>query len=70
MGCSEVSTLPVMGQVGLMVDAGADGAAAGAWAAVMVELWCLLALPEHILVGHVLPLVALAAAGAALSARK
>jgi hypothetical protein len=31
----------------------------------MVELWCPLATEEHVLLGHVLPLVALALAGAA-----
>jgi hypothetical protein len=44
------------------------GAAAGAWAAVMVELWCPLAVPEHVLVGHVLPLALLAMAGAGVGA--
>ena len=42
------------------------GAVAGAWAAVMVELWCPLAVHEHVLVGHVLPLVVLALAGSAI----
>ncbi|BDG01481.1 NrsF family protein [Anaeromyxobacter oryzae] len=45
------------------------GTVAGAWAAVMVELWCPLAVPDHVLVGHVLPLVALALAGAAIGVR-
>ena len=45
------------------------GAVAGAWAAVMVELWCPLAELEHVLVGHVLPLLALALAGAAVGRR-
>lgn len=45
------------------------GAVAGAWAAVTVELWCPLALPRHVLVGHVLPVVALALVGAAVGAR-
>jgi hypothetical protein len=44
------------------------GAVAGAWAAVMVELWCPLAAHEHVLVGHVLPLLALALAGSAFGA--
>jgi len=35
------------------------GSAAGAWAAVMVELWCPLADPGHVATGHVLPLVLL-----------
>jgi hypothetical protein len=42
---------------------------AGAWAAVMVELWCPLAVHEHVLVGHVLPLVVLALAGSAVGVR-
>jgi hypothetical protein len=45
------------------------GAVAGAWAAFMVELWCPLSVHAHVLVGHVLPLAALAAAGAAVGAR-
>ena len=45
------------------------GAVAGAWAAVMVELWCPLAVHQHVLVGHVLPLVVIVLAGAALGAR-
>ncbi len=45
------------------------GAVAGAWAAVMVELWCPLAVHEHVLVGHVLPLFGLALAGAAIGVR-
>lgn len=45
------------------------GAVAGAWAAVMVELWCPLSVHAHVLVGHVLPLIALSVAGAAVGAR-
>jgi hypothetical protein len=45
------------------------GAAAGAWAAVVVELWCPLADPQHVAIGHVAPLVALAALGALLGPR-
>jgi peptidoglycan/LPS O-acetylase OafA/YrhL len=45
------------------------GAVAGAWAAVMVELWCPLAAHGHVLVGHVLPLLALVLAGSAIGAR-
>ncbi len=45
------------------------GAVAGAWAAVMVELWCPLAVQGHVLVGHVLPLVFLALAGSAIGVR-
>lgn len=42
------------------------GAAAGAWAALLVELWCPLADHGHVLIGHALPLVVLALAGAAV----
>jgi hypothetical protein len=45
------------------------GAAAGAWAAVVVELWCPLAEPRHVAIGHVAPLLALTALGAFLGAR-
>jgi hypothetical protein len=45
------------------------GAAAGSWAALMVELWCPLAEPAHVAVGHVAPLVLLAALGAGIGAR-
>ena len=47
----------------------AIGGAAGSWAAVMVELWCPLAAQEHVLVGHVLPLMVVVLAGSALGAR-
>jgi hypothetical protein len=47
----------------------AVGAVSGAWAAVVVELWCPLALPAHVMSGHVLPLVVLAAAGAVFGPR-
>jgi len=43
---------------------GALGAAAGAWSAVMVELWCPIASAEHVAKGHVAPFVLLVAAGA------
>ena len=45
------------------------GAAAGAWAAVMVELWCPLAVHSHVLVGHVLPLIVVALAGSVIGVR-
>jgi hypothetical protein len=45
------------------------GAVGGAWAAVMVELWCPLAVHEHVLVGHLLPLLGLALAGSAIGVR-
>jgi hypothetical protein len=46
------------------------GATAGAWAAVMVELWCPLAVLDHVVMGHVLPLALLALAGSVYGARK
>jgi hypothetical protein len=45
------------------------GSAAGVWAAVVVELWCPLADPQHVAIGHVTPLVVLAALGALLGPR-
>ena len=45
------------------------GSACGASAGVMVELWCPVANPSHIAVGHVLPIVVLMLAGAILGAR-
>jgi hypothetical protein len=42
---------------------------AGSWAAVLVDLWCPLTNMPHVLVGHVLPLVILAAAGGVLGHR-
>lgn len=42
------------------------GSAAGAWGAVMAEIWCPLADGAHVLVGHVLPLVLLVGVGAAI----
>jgi hypothetical protein len=45
------------------------GAVAGVWAAVMVELWCPLAAHDHVLVGHVLPLVVLTLVGSAIGVR-
>jgi hypothetical protein len=35
----------------------------------MVELWCPLATPDHVALGHVAPLVLLVAAGAAIGGR-
>lgn len=46
------------------------GATAGAWAAVMVELWCPLAVLDHVVMGHVLPLALLALAGSVFGALK
>lgn len=45
------------------------GAAAGVWATVALELWCPLADEAHVLLGHVLPLLAIALAGWAIGAR-
>ena len=45
------------------------GSVAGAWAAVMVELWCPLSAHQHVLIGHVLPLAALSLAGSAVGIR-
>jgi hypothetical protein len=45
------------------------GSAAGAWAAVVVELWCPLADPAHVTLGHVAPLVAMVGLGALLGPR-
>jgi hypothetical protein len=45
------------------------GSAAGAWAAVMAEIWCPLAAGPHVLVGHVLPLVLLVGVGAGIGYR-
>jgi hypothetical protein len=40
------------------------GVAAGACSWLLVDLWCPVAHPEHIALGHLLPLVLLAGAGA------
>jgi hypothetical protein len=45
------------------------GSAAGAWGAVMAEIWCPLSVGAHVLVGHVLPLVLLVGVGAAIGYR-
>jgi hypothetical protein len=45
------------------------GSAAGAWGAVMAEIWCPLSVGAHVLVGHVLPLVLLVGAGAGVGYR-
>jgi len=42
------------------------GAAAGTFGGVTVDVWCPLSTSSHVLVGHVLPLVILSAAGAIL----
>jgi hypothetical protein len=45
------------------------GAASGASAGVMVQLWCPVAAPAHVLFGHILPIVVLGVAGAILGKR-
>lgn len=47
----------------------AAGVTIGAWAGVVVDLWCPLTNAAHSLVGHVLPLVLLAAVGALFGSR-
>jgi hypothetical protein len=44
----------------------AIGATCGAWAGMLVDLWCPLTNTPHVLVGHVLPIVILIAVGTAL----
>jgi hypothetical protein len=48
---------------------GALGAVSGAWAAIVVELWCPLADRGHVVVGHLLPILVLVVAGALLGGR-
>jgi hypothetical protein len=45
------------------------GAAGGLWAATLVDLWCPVAFPLHVVLGHVLPALLLAALGALAGAR-
>jgi hypothetical protein len=45
------------------------GAACGASAGVMVELWCPVASPRHVVVGHVATMIVMALLGAVLGAR-
>lgn len=45
------------------------GSAAGVWAAVVVEVWCPLADPQHVAIGHVMPLLVLFVLGALLGPR-
>ena len=45
------------------------GAACGASAGVMVEMWCPVAAPLHVLVGHIIPIVLLTVLGAVSGAR-
>jgi hypothetical protein len=45
------------------------GAACGAAAGVMVELWCPVATPRHVAVGHIFPIAIVTAVGALMGAR-
>jgi len=45
------------------------GAACGAAAGVMVELWCPVAAPRHVAVGHILPIAIVSLFGAMMGAR-
>lgn len=45
------------------------GSACGASAGVMVELWCPVATPAHVALGHILPILAMALLGALIGAR-
>jgi hypothetical protein len=45
------------------------GSACGASAGVMVDVWCPVAAPMHVAIGHIAPIVLLALLGAALGAR-
>jgi hypothetical protein len=45
------------------------GSACGASAGVMVEMWCPVAAPRHVAIGHILPIVIMAILGALLGAR-
>ena len=47
----------------------ASGVAAGAGAWAMIDLWCPVAYPPHLLLGHVLPIVLLTVVGAVLGGR-
>jgi hypothetical protein len=45
------------------------GSACGASAGVMVEMWCPVAAPQHVVIGHILPIAVMAMVGASLGAR-
>lgn len=51
------------------VTGAALGAASGAWAGVVVDLWCPVSHPAHIAVGHIFPIVLLSLFGLALGRR-
>jgi hypothetical protein len=45
------------------------GSACGASAGVVVEMWCPVATPQHVAIGHIAPIVTMALVGALLGAR-
>ena len=47
----------------------AFGAGAGLGSALLIDLWCPVSYLPHLLIGHVLPIAVLAAAGAAVGGR-
>jgi hypothetical protein len=51
------------------VTGAALGSACGASAGIMVELWCPVAAPAHVALGHIAPIAVLAVLGALLGAR-
>jgi hypothetical protein len=51
------------------VTGAALGSACGASAGIMVEMWCPVATSEHVALGHIAPIVVLAALGAGLGMR-
>jgi hypothetical protein len=51
------------------VTGAALGAASGAWAGVVVDLWCPVMHPAHVAIGHILPIVLLALFGLGLGRR-
>ncbi len=67
-GCSILAALLVTRRGSIsdhpLAAGAAMGIAAGALAWVLVDLWCPVGHPEHVLLGHVLPMLILAAIGA------
>jgi hypothetical protein len=51
------------------VTGAALGAASGAWAGVVVDVWCPVMHPAHVAIGHILPIVILSLFGLALGRR-
>ncbi len=45
------------------------GAAVGAWTAVLIDMWCPVAHPAHVALGHALPIILLASVGGWVGAR-